>query len=60
MYNLIEYRDNFSKTLGILWLLIEIIRLYDVLIVSLADNNTTNSFEFKEKITAQTGMNNTS
>ena len=61
MYNLIEYRDNFSKTSGSLW-------QYCIDIPAVNNNgdivefygpNATDSFNFKAKITGQTGGNGT-
>ena len=57
MYNLIEYSDNYSKTSGSLWQYCK-----DILsvnnnntIVDFVENNLTDSFNFKVKITGQTG-----
>ena len=59
MYNLIEYSDNYSKTYGSLWQYCK-----EIPAVNNAGNiddfygaNTTNSFNFKAKITGQTGDN---
>ena len=57
MYNLIEYSDNYSKTSGSLWQYCK-----DILAVNNNGNivdfngaNATDSFNFKENITSQTG-----
>ena len=57
MYNLIEYSDNYSKTSGSLWQYCK-----DIPAVNNAGNivdfngaNATDSFNFKTKITGQTG-----
>ena len=57
MYHLIEYSDNYSKTPGSLWQYCK-----DILavnnnnaIVNFAENNLTDSFNFKVKMTGQTG-----
>ena len=58
MYSLIEDSDNYSKTSGSLWLFCTdklALNKDDNSIVHFADNNTTDSFKFKEKITRQTG-----
>ena len=55
MYNLTEYCDNYSKTKGSLWQYYTI--LNDGIIVGFIGNNTTDSFNFKEKITGQSGNN---
>ena len=59
MYNLIEYSDNYSKTLRSLWQYCK-----DILAVNnngnIVDSNGTNatdSFNFKTKITGQTDNN---
>ena len=56
MYNLIEYSDNYAKTTGSLWQYCKDIpaRNANDDIVIFAENNTTNSFKFKAKITGQT------
>ena len=61
MYNLIEYSDNYAKTTGSLWQYCKDIpaRNDDNDIVIFAENNTTDSFKFKAKITGQTGNNGT-
>ena len=57
MYNLIEYSDNYTKTTGSLWQYCKDIpaRNANDDIVIFAENNTTDSFKFKAKITGQTG-----
>ena len=59
MYNLIEYRDNYSKTYGSLWQYCKDIPAVDNnnAIVNFAENNLTDSFNFKAKITSQAGDN---
>ena len=61
MYNLIEHSDNYIKTTGSLWQYCKDIpaRNDDNNIVVFTENNTTDSFKFKAKITAQTGNNGT-
>ena len=61
MYNLIEYSDNYSKTSGSLWQYCKDIPAVDNnnAIVNFADNNLTDSFNFKAKIAGQTGNNGT-
>ena len=61
MYNLIEYSDNYAKTTGSLWQYCKDIpaRNANNDIVVFAENNTTDSFKFKAKITGQTGNNGT-
>ena len=56
MYNLIEYSDNYSKTSGSLWQYRKDIPAVDNnnAIVNFAENNLTDSFNFKVKITCQT------
>ena len=55
-YNLIEYRDNYSKTSGSLWQYCKDIPAVDNnAIVNFAENNLTDSFNFKVKMTSQTG-----
>ena len=60
MYNLIEYSDNYSKTSGSLWQYYKDIPAADATndntIVNFNGNSTTNSFNFKAKITGQTMM----
>ena len=57
MYNVIEYSDNYSKTYGILWQYCkDISAVYNNnAIVNFTDNNLTGSFNFKVKMTGQTG-----
>ena len=57
MYNLIEYSDNYAKTTGSLWHYCKDIpaRNNNDEIVIFRFNNTTDSFNFKAKITGQTG-----
>ena len=57
MYNLIEYSDNYAKTTGSLWQYCKNIpaRNANNEIIIFAENNTTDSFKFKAKITGQTG-----
>ena len=57
MYNLIEYSDNYAKTTGRLWQYCKDITARNANndIVIFAENNTTDSFKFKAKITGQTG-----
>ena len=57
MYNLIEYSDNYSKTFGSLWQHCKDIPAVNSnnVIVDFTDNNLTESFNFKVKITGQTG-----
>ena len=60
MYNLIEYSDNYSKTSGSLWQYCKDIPAVDNnnnAIVNFAENNLTDSFNFKAKVTGQTGDN---
>ena len=58
MYNLIEYSDNYSKTSGSLWQYCkDIPALTNGNIVELNGANATDSFNFKAKITGQTGNN---
>ena len=61
MYNLIEYSDNYAKTTESLWQYCKDIpaRNNDDEIVVFALNNVTDSFNFKAKITGQTGNNGT-
>ena len=56
MYNLIEHRDNYSKTSESLWQYCKDMPAVDNnnAIVNFTDNNLTNSFSFKVKITGQT------
>ena len=57
MYNLKEYNDNYSKTSGSLWQYCKDIPAVDNnnTIVNFAENNLTDSFNFKVKMTGQTG-----
>ena len=57
MYNLIKYSDNYAKTSGSLWQYCKDIptRNDDDEIVNFTGGNTSNSFNFKAKITGQTG-----
>ena len=57
MYSLIEYSDNYSKTSGSLWQYCKDIPAVDNnnANVNFTDNNLTDSFNFKVKITSQTG-----
>ena len=58
MYNLIEHSDNYAKTSGSLWLYCLDIPTLDNnnnVIVDFTENNLTDSFNFKAKITGQTG-----
>ena len=58
MYNLIEYSDNYAKTTGSLWQYCKDIPARNANnknIVIFAEDNITDSFKFKAKITGQTG-----
>ena len=57
MYNLIEYSDNYAKTTGSLWQYCKDVpaRNDNGGIIIFRFNNTTDSFNFKAKITGQTG-----
>ena len=61
MYNLIEYSDNYAKTLGSLWQYCLHIPALDNnnVITFFTEANRTDSFNFKVKITGQTGGNGT-
>ena len=62
MYNLIEYSDNYAKTTGSLWQYCKDIPARNAAnnaIVTFDANNHTDSFNFKVKITGQTGDNGT-
>ena len=61
MYNLIEYSDNYAKTSGSLWQYSKDIPARDAnnIIEEFTGGNTTESFNFKAKITGQTGNNGT-
>ena len=56
MHNLIEYRDNYSKTSGSLWQYCKNIPAIDNnnnAIVNFTNNNLTDSFNFKVKTTSK-------
>ena len=57
MYNLIKYSDNYSKTSGSLWQYCKDILAVDNnnVIVNFSENNLTDSFNFKAKMTGQIG-----
>ena len=58
MYNLIEYSDNYAKTTGSLWQYCKDIPARinnNNAIIIFTENNLTDSFNFKAKITGQTG-----
>ena len=57
MYNLIEYSDNYVKTTGSLWQYCKDIpaRNANGEIITFSEDNTTDSFKFKAKITGETG-----
>ena len=60
MYNLIEYSNNYSKTSGSLWQYCKDIPAADNNnngIGNFAENNLTDSLNFKAKMTCQTGDN---
>ena len=61
MYNLIEYSDDYSKTSASLWQYTKDIPAVNDnnAIVNFSNNNLTDSFNFKVKITGQTGDNRT-
>ena len=61
MYNLIEYSNNYAKATGSLWQYCKDIPARDNnnLIAEFTAGNTTGSFNFKSKITGQTGNNGT-
>ena len=61
MYNLMEYSDNYAKTTGSLWQYFKDIPARDAnnIIEEFTGGNTTDSFNFKAKITGQTGKNGT-
>ena len=61
MYNLIEYSDNYAKTSGSLWQYCKDIPPVNNnnAIVDFTGANLTNSFNFKAKITDQTGYDGT-
>ena len=56
-HNLIEYRDKYSKASGSLWQYCKDLSVVDNnnAIVSFTENNLAESFNFKVKITGQTG-----
>ena len=57
MYNLIEYSDNYAQTTGRLWQYCKDMpaRNANNEIIIFSEDNTTDSFKFKAKITGQTG-----
>ena len=57
MYNLIEYSDNYAETTGCLWQYCLDIPALDNnnAIIDFTKNRLTHSFNFKVKITGQTG-----
>ena len=60
MCNLIEYSDNNVKTSGSLWqYCLDIPAVNNNAIVDFTENNLTDSFNFKVKITGKTGNNGT-
>ena len=61
MYNLIEYSNNYFKISGILWQFYrDVLALgNDCAITNFTATNVTDSFNIKQKITAQTGNNGT-
>ena len=61
MYNLTEYSDNYSKASGSLWQYCKDMTALDKsnAIVKFVENNLTDSFNFKAKMTSQTGDNGT-
>ena len=61
MYNLIEYSDNYPKTSGSLWQYCKDISAVDNnnAIVNFTENNLTDLFNFKVKMTGQTGYDGT-
>ena len=61
MYNLIECCDNYTKTSVSLWQYCKDIPAVDNhnAIVNFAENNLTDSFNFKVRMTGQTGDNGT-
>ena len=61
MYNFIEYSDNYAKATGSLWQYCKDIPARDTnnIIANFTEGNTTDSFNFKAKITGQTGNNGT-
>ena len=61
MYSLVEYSINYSKTFGSLWQYCKGMSAVDNnnATVNFAENNLTDSFNFKAKMTGQTGNNGT-
>ena len=62
MHNLIEYNDNYAKTTGTLWQYCKDIPAgnnNNNEIIIFAENNLTDSFNFKVKFTGKTGNNGT-
>ena len=61
MYNLIEYSDNYAKTTGSLWQYCKDIPALNANdeITHFTEGNLTDSFNFKVKITGETGDNGT-
>ena len=61
MNNLIEYNDNYSKTSGSLWQYTKDMPAInnDNAIIDFTNNNLTDSFNFKVKMTGETGNNGT-
>ena len=61
MYNLIEYSGNYSKTSGSLWQYTKDIPAVNNnnAIIDFTNNNLTDSFDFKVKLTGQNGNNGT-
>ena len=61
MYNFTEYSDNYSKTSGRLWQYCKDISVVNNNgdIVEFSGANVTDSFNFKVKITGQTGVSGT-
>ena len=61
IYNLIEYSDNYSKTSGSLWQYYKDIPAVgnDNAIANFTNNNLTDSFNFKVKMTSRTRDNGT-
>ena len=59
MYNFIEYSDNYSKTSGSLWQYCKDISAVDnnSNVVNFNEENGTDSFNFKAKMTSQTNKN---
>ena len=57
MYNLIKYKNNYSKTSGSLWQYCKEISSVDNnnAIVNFAENDLTDSFNFKVTMSDQTG-----